>query len=237
MDANLDFKTAEFKLRQMELRSKKNNTELNEETKAVISKIRDLQPLPTILTFEFNNVYAGGLKLKQEIGPELVKRFETLGCEYHQLDRGGQVTWHGQGQLVAYSLVDLKAFEKLSAKCFVSRVLLDSITKLLDKNFGIQSSVTENPGVWVTPNDKIASVGIRVKRGVTEYGISLNVDPNLKFLNTFEMCGLKQKRATSIREQKPESEVPVKDVAHMFVREVAEVLSMDRIEYVSGDKL
>ncbi|RLV94373.1 Octanoyltransferase mitochondrial [Spathaspora sp. JA1] len=235
MDLNLQFKSTEFQVRKLQKTASETLTNSQLQT---IDKILDLKPLPTILTFEFNNVYAGGLRSKEEVSSALRKQFEQSGCEFHQLDRGGQVTWHGQGQLVAYSIIDIKSFHNLTAKCFVTSVLLQSMTKLLETNFGLKSEITENPGVWTSPTDKIASVGIRVKRGITEYGVSLNVNPELKYMNNFIMCGLDNKRATSIAQQLPEATTPtIEQVAKMYVKEVADTLNIPNVEFIQANNL
>ncbi|EGW34961.1 uncharacterized protein SPAPADRAFT_132353 [Spathaspora passalidarum NRRL Y-27907] len=231
---NLHFKSTEFNIRKIQ--KTRGDTLTYKETQ-LIDKILDLKPLPTILTFEFNNVYAGGLRSKEEVSPELREQYEKSGCEFHQLDRGGQVTWHGKGQLVAYSVIDIKAFHNLTAKCFVTSILLESVKRTLLNNFGLKSEVIENPGVWTSADDKIASVGIRIKRGISEYGISLNVNPDLKFMNSFIMCGLDGKRATSIMKELGETSATVEQVANMYVKEVAELLNMPKIEYIQANEL
>ncbi|KAI3403914.2 hypothetical protein KGF56_003344 [Candida oxycetoniae] len=235
---------------------------------SIMNKHYNLQPPPLVLTFEFQNTYAAGLKSKKELTASQIAAFEQFrpddgDCDsvcdgdvaeeekadppttcFHQLDRGGQVTWHGRGQLVAYVVLDLKSFYKLSAKCFVNNVLLKSIQNVLEKKYGIESYLSDaNPGVWVKDNGKeeekkIASVGIKVSHGITQYGIALNISPNLKYLNTFEMCGLKNKKATSIKEvlanrgsNSAVAPVPsVEEVAELYTSELGKLLGMNKIE-------
>lgn len=237
MEHNLDYKRIESKVRRIE----KQNQTLSTVQQGLLDKMQQVQPRSTVLTFQFENVYASGLKLKKQISQQDIEKFARFGCKFYQLERGGQVTWHGKGQLVAYVVVDLKSFFKLSAKCFVNRVLLQSVVNVLG-NFGVQGKILdENPGVWVVNSqgeeEKIASVGVRVRHGVTEFGIALNINPDLKFLNTFEMCGLKLKQATSLKQELEKSvrngALPsIGNAADLFAEEVAEALKMEQIDKV-----
>ena len=248
VDANLDYKSLEFKYRRIQRQRQQISTNTNDSSLlALKNKIENLQPLPTILTFEFDNVYAGGLRLKSEVSPNDLEGFKRIGGQYFQLERGGQVTWHGKGQLVAYFILDLKCFVKLSTKFYINNVLLKSIQNLLKKTYHLDSVVgVENPGVWIKDNKskllseslKISSVGVRIRHGITEYGIALNINPDLKYLNTFEMCGLKNKRATSIHKQLSHLPVPsVEHVGKLFVDEVALALEMNSVEHINANSL
>ncbi|KAG5421983.1 hypothetical protein I9W82_001076 [Candida metapsilosis] len=217
------------------------NPSLKPTIQDLLHRASQVQPRSTVLTFQFENVYASGLKSKKQVSQQDIENFNRFGCKFYQLERGGQVTWHGMGQLVAYVVIDLKSFVKLSAKCFVNKVLLQSVVNVL-ANFDVQGTISdENPGVWVINSqgeeEKIASVGVRVRHGVTEFGIALNIDPDLKFLNTFEMCGLKSKQATSLkRELEKRGEVSalpsIDETADLFAKEVAKALEMEKIDKV-----
>ncbi|KAK6456263.1 uncharacterized protein RJT20DRAFT_128105 [Scheffersomyces xylosifermentans] len=239
VNANLDFKKIEAKIRKQQKDIAAQGYQLNEYEDGLLSKILAMKPMPTLLTFEFENVYTGGKKMKQD--PHMVEKiaqFESLGCKYHQLERGGQITWHGNGQLVAYTILDLKSFKDLTVRCFVDSVLLKSVQNLLQKNYSLTSYTNENPGVWIEKDNlKIASVGCNIQRAITSYGIGLNVDPALNFLNTFEMCGLPNTTATSIKKLRPDIEVNVKEVGSQYAKELAKLLNITTVEHMSGEDL
>ncbi|GBL50990.1 lipoyl(octanoyl) transferase [Candidozyma auris] len=237
--ANLDFKKMEAKIRKQSKDLMNQGFALSDYENKFLNQVLSMKPFPTILTFEFDNVYTGGKQMKQN--PQLaqnIKEYEALGCQYHQLERGGQVTWHGNGQLTAYLILDLKQFTHLTVKCFVDAVLLRGVQNMLQKNYGLQSYVNENPGVWMAPNDKkIASVGCNIQRAITSYGVGVNIDPDMKFLNTYTMCGLPGTRATSLKEMRPDVSVSVKEAGDLFAKEVAKLLNITTIEHMNGQDL
>ncbi|ABN67807.2 Lipoyltransferase (LIP2) [Scheffersomyces stipitis CBS 6054] len=239
VNANLDFKKMESKIRRQQRDVAEQGYKLNDYEEELLIKILQMKPLPTLLTFEFDNVYTGGKKMKQDpLMAQKIAQYESTGCKYHQLERGGQVTWHGNGQLVAYTILDLKSFKNLTVRCFVDSVLLKSVQNLLQKNYSLKSYKNENPGVWMSEsNYKIASVGTNIQRAITSYGIGLNVDPDLKYLNSFEMCGLPQTTATSIKKLRPDVEVSIKEVGEQYAKELAKLLNITTVEHMSGEDL
>lgn len=95
------------------------------------------------------------------------------GVAVYSTDRGGQATYHGPGQLVAYPVIDLKSF-RLSARDYV-RSLEETILQSLAR-FGVAGLRIEGkPGVWTGPWEKIASIGVRIRRRIAFHGFSLNV--------------------------------------------------------------
>ncbi|SGZ46441.1 CIC11C00000003761 [Sungouiella intermedia] len=236
VSANLDFKKMESKIRKQQKDMDAQGYVLQEYEQEFIKKVLLMKPFPTLLTFEFDNVYTGGKQMKQD--PELaakIKTYEDMGCTYHQLERGGQVTWHGKGQLTAYTILDLKQFTNLTVRCFVDSVLLKAVQNMLKKNYQLDSFVNENPGVWIEPHDKkIASVGCNIQRAITSYGIGLNVDPELKYLNTHTMCGLPGTTATSIAQLRPLAKTDIKQAAEQYAKELAKVLNITTVEHMDG---
>ena len=101
-------------------------------------------------------------------------------------DRGGQVTYHGPGQLVVYLLVDLKR-RNMGVRDFVS-IMEQAVIATL-RQYGVESALKEGaPGVYVK-GAKIASLGLRVRRGCTYHGLSLNVDMDLSPFRQINPCG------------------------------------------------
>ncbi|KAI5961189.1 uncharacterized protein KGF55_004114 [Candida pseudojiufengensis] len=215
---------------------------------ALMSKIRrnpikidqsELKPIPpTVLTFQFENVYVSGLKSKNQISERDIQNFKSLNSKFFQLNRGGQLTWHGKGQLVTYLILNLKDFTKLSPKCYVNNILLKPLQKVLESKFELSSQFDDlNPGIFINQN-KIASIGVRIRHGITEYGTSLNINPDLKYLNTFELCGLKNGKQTSIDENlnngKADSnkDLNIETIADSYVEQIAKVLNLPDIEKV-----
>lgn len=110
-------------------------------------------------------------------------------------DRGGQITFHGPGQLVAYVLLDLRR-HKLGIRSLVT-VLETAVVKLL-RQYGLSAnSDPAAPGVYVE-GCKLASVGLRVRRGCSYHGLSLNVNNDLSAFSLINPCGFKGLKMTSL---------------------------------------
>ena len=129
-----------------------------------------------------------------------------------QSDRGGEVTYHGPGQLVIYFMIDVKK-SKLGPKTFVKS--LQEFTKSLLKECSIESQFIDGaPGVYVN-NKKIASIGLRISKGKTYHGISINVDMDLAPFSYINPCGYKGLEVTQIKELN--NEVTIKDVERLAI--------------------
>lgn len=130
-----------------------------------------------------------------------------------QSDRGGQVTYHGPGQLVAYVLMDLRR-RNLGIRTLVSQleqVLLSVLT-----HYNIEANIQCGaPGVYVGEK-KIASIGLRVKNGCTYHGIALNVDMDLSPFLGINPCGFSKMEMTQISHFHPE--INTADVNQQFIQ-------------------
>lgn len=116
-------------------------------------------------------------------------------CEIIQTQRGGDVTYHGPGQLVAYPIINLKK-KKIGVKNYISMIekLISNI--LIDYNLEPQI-LKEETGVWVQ-DKKIASIGIHVTRGVTMHGLAINVNTDLSYFDNIISCGIQGVKMTSL---------------------------------------
>ena len=112
-----------------------------------------------------------------------------------QSDRGGEVTFHGPGQLVIYFLLDIKT-KKIGPKALVAN--LQNLIQNILQHYSIESSFVEGaPGVYVGEK-KIASIGLRISKGRTYHGISLNVDMDLEPFSRINPCGYEGLEVTQI---------------------------------------
>ena len=114
---------------------------------------------------------------------------ERAGIEFYETDRGGDVTYHGPGQLVGYPILDLREWKRDVHAYFsaVEQVLIDALAVL-----GIQAEripVRGYEGVWVN-GAKIAAIGIHISRWITSHGFALNIDTDLSYFKFIVPCGL-----------------------------------------------
>ena len=140
-------------------------------------------------TLEHRSVFTQGLSGKSE---HLLKETEI---EVIKSDRGGQITYHGPGQLIVYCLIDIKRLG-IGVKQMVS-IIEKSIIDLLS-DYSISShKISGAPGVYVD-GSKIAALGLKVKRGKTYHGLSLNVNMNLSPYSLINPCGYKDLKITQM---------------------------------------
>ncbi|KAF1958799.1 lipoyltransferase [Byssothecium circinans] len=184
-------------------------------------------PPPHIITAEFNPVYTCGRREIGTVSQEQQDYLQNNGtAEFVEALRGGQTTFHGPGQLVAYPIIDLRA-HKLTPRTYVC--LLEKSLISTCKHYGIIAMTTENTGVWTSEDDKIAAIGVHMRRNITSHGVGLNVDTELWWFERIVACGLEGKRTTSF-EREGVAEVEVEDVGKVFVREIAERLECEYVE-------
>ncbi len=114
-----------------------------------------------------------------------------------QVDRGGQVTYHGPGQLVAYVLIDLKR-KKLNVRSIVS-ILENSVIACLADYHVTANAKCDAPGVYVD-SKKICSVGLRIRRGCSFHGLAFNVNMDLEPFSRINPCGFSELKMTQLAE-------------------------------------
>lgn len=162
-------------------------------------RVTDARP-DTVLILEHLPVYTLGRSTKPSDWGGDPAPLRARGAEIHQVNRGGSATYHGPGQVIVYPVLRLTQYAR-GVKPYV-RHLEEVIIRCLQQR-GIEGQRREKtPGVWVTaPHEaKIASVGIRVERGVTMHGIALNVQMDLSPFDPITPCGLSNCRVTSMAE-------------------------------------
>ncbi len=129
-------------------------------------------------------------------------RPESVGAAFHRIERGGDITYHGPGQLVVYPIFDLDTLG-LGPAAFVA-ALEDAIILLL-ADYGLTATRLEGaPGIWLdaaTAPRKICAVGLKISRGCTMHGIALNIKTDLKYFGYIVPCGLPDKTVTSMQHE------------------------------------
>ncbi len=150
--------------------------------------------------------------------PEIVRR---MGFGVYEVERGGSVTYHGPGQLVGYPIVDLRAYGE-NVVGFV-RMLEETVIRTL-QGYGISAGRRPGfPGVWVG-EEKVAAVGVAVKRRVTMHGFALNVSTDLDHFQVINPCGIGY-TPTSV-ERLLKRPVPFQEVQDRYARAFEEVFGV-----------
>jgi len=170
--------------------------------------------------------------------PEFLAR---QGVELFEIDRGGDVTFHGPGQLVAYPIFDLRSFApKVGAVEYVRR--LEEVLIRTCSDFGIGTQRIKGlTGVWTyalpnKPEAKIAAIGVHISRSVTTHGFALNVSTDLDSFSLIVPCGIADKPVTSM-ERELQKSPPLEEVATSTSRNFGRVFNSQMLWLESLDDL
>ncbi len=176
-----------------------------------------------LLLLEHHPVYTLGSNAGTE---HLLAPPEEVGAELEHTDRGGDITFHGPGQLVGYPLLHLAGGPGgLTGSVAHVRSVEDVVIDVCrDLGLGDVGRLDRYPGVWVRPDGpdprKVAAIGVRMSRGRTMHGFALNVDPDLSFFDRMVPCGISEHGVTS---RAPEGiEVTMREVVDRVAERAAE---------------
>ena len=157
------------------------------------------------------------------------KLLKLKKASFYKIDRGGDITYHGPGQLVGYPVFDLDKLN-ISIKDFVFNIeemLIQTVA-----HYGITATRLEGAtGVWLDADDsvkarKIAAIGMKISKKVSMHGFALNVNTNLNYFNFIIPCGLQDKGVTSIQKELNQ-EVSMEEVTKLLIGKFEEVFSVD----------
>lgn len=220
------------------------------------AKHRDAKAVlrPMVLTMEMAPVYTTGRRDRGRTTDEEKRRLATPlypsspasggqeGGQAVVVDvveslRGGQTTFHGPGQLVAYPILDLSGAAAAAAaarngldlrpKCYVDR--LEAALIHTCRAFGVETWRTQHTGVWAHPDRKVAAIGVHLRRNVSSHGVALNVNTDLAYFDRIVACGLADKRATSLAREGATS-CTLAQVTDVFVQALADQLGFDGVD-------
>ena len=147
---------------------------------------------------------------------ELAKR----GATFYHINRGGDITYHGPGQIVGYPILDLENFFTDIHKYLR---LLEEMVILTLEEYGLQGERSDGEtGVWLDVSTpfarKICAMGVRASRWVTMHGFALNVNTNLGYFDLMIPCGIKGKAVTSLSAELGNSEIPMGEVKQKLLK-------------------
>lgn len=150
----------------------------------------DDEPRGTILIVEHPAVYTLGKSGHAENMLVTEEYLKSLGAEFYHIDRGGDITFHGPGQLVCYPIIDLDAVG-LGIRKYIDA--LEQTVIDLAKEYGIEAHRSEGAsGVWITRGarlEKLCAIGVRASHGVTMHGLAMNVSTDLNWFHLINPCG------------------------------------------------
>jgi lipoyl(octanoyl) transferase len=183
--------------------------------------------------------YTLGVRGKSEHLLASEEALARLGARVYRADRGGDVTFHGPGQIVGYPIFRLDAWGEgpLWYVRGLERAIIDTLGAL-----GIAAGRVEGrPGVWVGPDAdarggprcegtaKVAAIGVRVSRSVTSHGFALNVSPDLSYFAHIVPCGLADAAVTSV-ERLLGRPVPLREVEDLVIDSLGRVFGLEMVE-------
>lgn len=157
----------------------------------------------TIIFCEHPHVYTIGKSGEDSNMLMDATRLSELGATFYHIDRGGDITYHGPGQVVCYPIIDLERY-KLNVRSYVS--LLEECVIEICESYGLHATRMDGArGIWIDANGssarKICAIGVRASRYITMHGLAFNVNTDLKFFDYINPCGFKDKGVTSLEQE------------------------------------
>ena len=181
-----------------------------------------------LLLLEHRHVFTMGVRARDE---NVLVDPESVGAEIVRSDRGGDVTYHGPGQLVGYPILDVPLGPN-SSPCHVHRIEQLVIDSLAELGLPGAGRLDGYPGVWMDPAApnprKICAIGVRVSKGRSMHGFALNVDPDLAYFGYIVPCGISDKPVTSMAAEGVD--VPMSRVVDVIVDRAAAIWGPSRVD-------
>lgn len=185
----------------------------------------DQQIPDTLLFVEHQPVYTIGKNGTENHVIASAAKLEEDGIEVVHVDRGGDVTYHGPGQLVGYPILDLRDHQKSIS--WYMRKLEEVFVDVL-AHYGLQGTTEEGlTGVWVK-NEKLLALGVRIARWVTMHGFAFNVQPQLGHFDGIIPCGIFHKGVTSLQKELGR-EVELNEVGKIVLQSFQKIFTFSHI--------
>jgi len=210
-------------------------SQLFNETVAQKIENRNLPPENQIITnnyllfCEHPHVYTLGKSGKREHLLVSENELHTKGANYYEINRGGDITYHGPGQLVVYPILDLDHFFTDIHKYM--RLLEEAVIKTC-ADFEVRAGRIEGlTGVWLDFEHKIfprkiCAMGVKTSRWVTMHGLALNVNPDLSFFENIVPCGISDKAVTSLQKENQKT-ISIEEVKKQLKKHLYQLFEME----------
>ncbi|HEY6266472.1 MAG TPA: lipoyl(octanoyl) transferase LipB [Candidatus Acidoferrum sp.] len=183
-----------------------------------------------LLLSEHPHVITQGRSGKRENLLASERVLKQKGVEFHATDRGGDITYHGPGQIVGYPLLNLGAIQR--DVVWYVRMLEEAMIRATAE-FGITAErVAGKTGIWVGESgaeEKLAAIGVHISRWVTSHGFAYNVSTDLRFFDLIVPCGIADRKATSL-EKLMQQRVEKNEVAPRIAKHLGDVFGLEMKE-------
>lgn len=189
----------------------------------------------TLLLLEHSPVYTIGIRSLKEYDEDLEFKLKQLGADFHKTNRGGLITFHGPGQLVAYPIINLKNFQP-SIKWFVQS-LEKTVMQLCKEEFNLNANlICKYTGVFLDNKYKVCAIGVHSSMYITHHGLAINCNTDLNWFNNITPCGIKDKQVTSLSKYL-NRDISVNTVAPMFKKHFLNVFQCTCVEVSLDEEL
>lgn len=194
-----------------------------------IVAVRKAEAVPDVLVIcEHPHVITLGRNGRREHLLASERLLRQMGVEFHETNRGGDITYHGPGQLVAYPILNLAEMRR-DLVWYVRQ--LEEAMILTSAEYKIKSERRAGrTGVWVETaeagEEKLGAIGVHVSRWVTSHGLAYNVTTDLRYFDLIVPCGIQDKRATSLERLRAQR-VSLEDVTPRIVRHLGDCFDRD----------
>ena len=200
----------------------------------IFNQVVDKEIQDTLILLEHPHTYTLGkvADKKNLVGGK--DYLEKNKISVFEIDRGGDITYHGPGQIVGYPIIKLEDWEKDTHKYLRA---LEEVIIMTCKNYGLDAG--RNPkytGVWIG-NRKIAAIGVKISRWVTMHGFAFNVNTDLSLFNGIIPCGISDKEVTSLRKELAKKEINISEVKTILLENFKKVFGYDIVEEISETEL
>jgi lipoyl(octanoyl) transferase len=193
--------------------------------KEIFNRIVNDESEDVLLLLDHPNTYTLGKTADRENLKGSEDYLESNQISVYDIDRGGDITYHGPGQIVGYPIIDLNNWQQDTHKYL--RALEEVIIKTCAE-YNLKCERNPNhTGVWINDR-KIAAIGIKVSRWVTMHGFAFNINTDLNLFNGIIPCGIKDKAVTSLKNEL-RSEINISEVKELLLKYFKEIFTYNNL--------